>query len=314
MASRASGTSRRASSNASFAPTRQPWWPPLSPRTARGSRLQGLAGRSRSPASTARVAACSSTSQTRRTTRGASTSARMASGWSSRRVRARWRPCRSAAAPCACAGSHRTAAEPRRTSIPPGRGSSARAGTAARITRVSDGATIALPHPGAVQFAAFSPDGQARRDRRRRRDRADLGRGDGRRRAVLPAAGARLASVRFDEDGERVVASGADGVVRVSSVGGGPPLDELRGAGPGNDARVRARHRRSRQRRRGRHAAHLVGAARSTSASRPRDVAPIKQPSVQQRRPARRERLQPDGDGPGLVAGVGRRRRRRPRC
>ena len=106
----------------------------------------------------------------------------------------------------------------------------------ATIWRLTGPSRIVLRHPAGVNFAVFDPAGSrvatAAEDGRVRIWNA----ADGRLVRTILVADARLGSVRFSPDGRRIVTSGADGVVRVSAVAGGPPLNELRGAGPANDA------------------------------------------------------------------------------
>ena len=128
------------------------------------------------------------------------------------------------------------AAAPRRTSTRPATKVVSASGDARRTSGTGRRPTITLPHPDDVLNAAFSPDGRLVATAARRRLRADLGCGE-RAQANGASAGGAVGTVRFDERrAARSSARRADGVVRVSSVDGGPPLDEMRGDGPGNDA------------------------------------------------------------------------------
>lgn len=106
------------------------------------------------------------------------------------------------------------------------------------IWDVADGTSVTLRHPSQVRFASFSPDERLVATCMENGEvRIWAAGGDHRLIRTIAVAPDALATVRFSADSRRVVTSGGDGIVRISSADGGPALAELKDrTGPQNDA------------------------------------------------------------------------------
>jgi len=106
------------------------------------------------------------------------------------------------------------------------------------IWDITRGTSVRLEHPSEVRFASFSPDERLVATCMDNGEvRIWAAGGDHRLIRTIEVAQDALATVRFSADSRRIVTSGRDGIVRISSVDGGPALAELKDrTGPQFDA------------------------------------------------------------------------------